>query len=143
MKWQRAVLAGCLWGGLLVSYGADAGLACGDPEAGDCFVPHGTPFCSDMCDGTPCNGCCDAVCKVDGWCCNISWDPACADLAQEICAAPCPWDCQDGGPDGNVGINDFLSLLGQWGVPGACDFDGGGVGITDFLKLLGAWGPCP
>jgi hypothetical protein len=56
---------------------------------------------------------------------------------------PCPWDCEDGGPDGSVGINDFLSLLGQWGGPGTCDFDGGGVGINDFLELLGAWGPCP
>ncbi len=26
----------------------------------------------------------------------------------------CPWDCQ-AVPDGNVGINDFLALLGHWG----------------------------
>ncbi len=45
--------------------------------------------------------------------------------------------------DGNVGIVDFLALLGQWGGPGSCDFDGGGVGITDFLELLANWGPCP
>ncbi len=55
-------------------------------------------------------------------------------------ALPCPWDCGDN--NGNVGIVDFLALLGQWGGPGSCDFDGGGVGITDFLSLLGAWGPC-
>ena len=53
----------------------------------------------------------------------------------------CPWDCGDG--DGNVGIVDFLALLGEWGGPGDCDIDGGGVGITDFLELLGNWGPCP
>ncbi len=55
----------------------------------------------------------------------------------------CPWDL-DGG--GDVGINDFLTLLGSWGPnPGhPADFDGDGeVGITDFLKLLGVWGPCP
>ena len=52
------------------------------------------------------------------------------------------WDCADG--DGNVGIEDFLALLGVWGQTGvACDIDGGGVGITDFLALLAAWGPCP
>jgi hypothetical protein len=53
----------------------------------------------------------------------------------------CPWDL-DGG--GDVGINDFLGLLGAWGQTGVpADFDGGGVGITDFLILLGNWGPCP
>ena len=56
-------------------------------------------------------------------------------------SGPCPWDCDNS--DGDVGIVDFLALLGQWGGPGACDFDGGGVGITDFLALLGNWGPCP
>jgi len=56
--------------------------------------------------------------------------------------APCPADL-DG--DGNVGINDFLDLLGQWGTDpgGPPDFDGDGdVGINDFLFLLGEWGPC-
>ena len=54
---------------------------------------------------------------------------------------PCPWDCAE--PDGQVGINDFLALLAQWGGPGSCDFDGGGVGINDFLELLANWGDCP
>ena len=54
---------------------------------------------------------------------------------------PCPWDCGDD-DDGNVGIVDFLALLGQWATPGSCDFDGGGVGINDFLELLANWGPC-
>ena len=55
----------------------------------------------------------------------------------------CPWDL-DG--DGDVGITDFLDLLGAWGPnPGhPADFDGDDiVGITDFLELLGNWGPCP
>lgn len=56
--------------------------------------------------------------------------------------SPCPWGCGDS--DGEVGIVDFLALLGEWGaVGGSCDFDGGGTGITDFLALLGNWGPCP
>ncbi len=51
----------------------------------------------------------------------------------------CPWDL-DG--DGDVGINDFLIVLGNWGLPGG-DVDGDGTtGITDFLALLGHWGPC-
>ena len=56
----------------------------------------------------------------------------------------CPWDCGGDTPDGNVGIVDFLDLLGDWNMIGTpCDFDGDGVGITDFLKLLANWGPCP
>ena len=56
---------------------------------------------------------------------------------------PCPWDLDD---DGEVGITDFLDLLGAWGPnPGhPADFDGDDeVGITDFLALLGNWGQCP
>jgi len=60
------------------------------------------------------------------------------------CTPPCPWDCQ-AVPDQNVGINDFLDLLGQWTQVGTpCDFGEGppGVGVEDFLALLGNWGPC-
>ncbi len=58
----------------------------------------------------------------------------------------CPWDF-DG--SGDVGVSDFLDLLGNWGAcppKGDCpwDFDGSGyVGVSDFLELLGNWGPCP
>ena len=61
------------------------------------------------------------------------------------CKSKCPYDC-DGSNDGVVGINDFLTLLAQWGIPGAtCDKTSGdpGVGINDFLALLANWGPCP
>ena len=59
-------------------------------------------------------------------------------------AAACPWDCEPVA-DGNVGINDFLEVLSQWGQVGSsCDFGGGGgVGINAFLDLLANWGPCP
>jgi hypothetical protein len=55
---------------------------------------------------------------------------------------PCPWDV-DG--DGQVGIIDFLEVLGSWGPCGGCpaDVDGdGAVSVTDLLGVLGAWGPC-
>lgn len=54
---------------------------------------------------------------------------------------PCPWDCAD--RDGEIGIEEFLAVLGQWGTDGPCDFDGGGVGVADVHQLLGLWGPCP
>jgi len=56
--------------------------------------------------------------------------------------ATCPWDCV--GDDGEIGIEEFLAVLGTWGEVGVpCDVDGGGVGITDFLMVLGLWGACP
>ena len=65
--------------------------------------------------------------------------------AYEFQGTSCPWDCV--GDDGEVGIDDFLAVLGLWGsghVDEPCDFDGDGeVGITEFLKVLGLWGPCP
>ena len=39
-----------------------------------------------------------------------------------------------------MSVTDFLAMLGQWGGPGTCDFDGGGVGVSDFLALLAHWG---
>ncbi len=76
------------------------------------------------------------------------WDPA--NGAEGISAislyenpVTCPWDCALP-PDGVIDVVDFLALLGGWGLPGPCDFDGvNGVDVVDFLKLLGAWGPCP
>jgi hypothetical protein len=64
-----------------------------------------------------------------------------AGFVAKLHLTPCPWDLNR---DGEVGVNDFLQLLADWGsfdVP--ADFDGGGVGITDFLLLIGNWGPCP
>jgi serine protease AprX len=55
----------------------------------------------------------------------------------------CPGDF-DG--DGEVGVTDFLQMLGAWGPnPGhPADLNGDGeVNVTDFLELLAVWGPCP
>jgi predicted outer membrane repeat protein len=55
----------------------------------------------------------------------------------------CPWDLD---ASGDVGVNDFLVLLAQWGDDpgGPPDFDGDGdVGVGDFLELLASWGSCP
>jgi hypothetical protein len=64
-------------------------------------------------------------------------------LTSITCTAAVPGDV-DG--DGEVGIDDFLALLGAWGAcpdpcpPCAADFNGDcEVGIDDFLVLLGNW----
>jgi hypothetical protein len=78
------------------------------------------------------------------YCINLTMDPPDCGLAPlPACVAPCPWDCADDGPDGSVATADLLTLLGDWGGPGPCDFDGGGTTTADLLKLLGEWGDCP
>jgi hypothetical protein len=63
----------------------------------------------------------------------------------------CPWDCEDV-PDGQVGIDDLVALIGHWGPcpapPAECPWDceavpDGDVGINDLVALIGHWGPCP
>ena len=51
---------------------------CGDPAAGDCRSAHGNPGCSDF-------DCCNAVCLLDPWCCTVSWDYSCINIASQEC----------------------------------------------------------
>ncbi|MFO0874904.1 MAG: hypothetical protein U0575_13170 [Phycisphaerales bacterium] len=51
-------------------------LACG--SAGhDCFTVGG-PFCDDI-------ACCEAVCAVDPYCCDVAWDDTCVGEAESDC----------------------------------------------------------
>ncbi|MCH7700487.1 MAG: hypothetical protein IID37_02250 [Planctomycetes bacterium] len=66
------------------------------PGDGDCCEPdgNGTPGCSN-------EECCTQVCDFDPFCCDTSWDQACAGAADElceICDVPCTGDgdCDDG-----------------------------------------------
>ncbi len=55
---------------------------CG-PGAGSCTDPNGngTPGCEDV-------ECCNAVCAVDSFCCDVVWDGICAGEAVTLCAGP-------------------------------------------------------
>jgi hypothetical protein len=57
---------------------------CGDPcpGGGDCFAANATPACDD-------ETCCTTVCGVDPYCCEVSWDQMCADLAAARCTSAC------------------------------------------------------
>jgi len=67
--------------------------ACGIPEAGNCLVANGTPFCGDE-DEDP--TCCETVCEIDPFCCDETitdtvpgrgsgnWDSFCVFLAQNF-----------------------------------------------------------
>lgn len=48
--------------------------------AGSCSAPHPTPGCSNPI-------CCNAVCDLDPFCCDIQWDPTC--VAEAAATAAC------------------------------------------------------
>jgi hypothetical protein len=54
---------------------------CGDPDAGPCSAPNGTPGCSDAV------GCC-LVCDQDPACCLFEWDQQCANAAKGFGCTP-------------------------------------------------------
>ena len=57
-------------------------MGCGAPGAGDCCIANGTPACDDF-------DCCDFVCSIDPFCCDVVWDAQCASLAAQVCVN-CP-----------------------------------------------------
>ncbi len=59
---------------------------CGDPTLGSCCLPHGTPSCDDL-------QCCELICSVDPFCCEVQWDGECASAAGSICPPCQPGDC--------------------------------------------------
>jgi hypothetical protein len=120
------------WDSLCVTEAFINCLGCGDPTTGSCYATHG-PACDDW-------GCCQTVCSVDMFCCDVQWDIVCVNEAVQLCGAPpCPADI-DG--DGIVGPADLATLLGAWSTPFA-DLNGDGItGAPDLALLLGEWGPC-
>ncbi len=110
----------------------------GCPGEGDCFKANGTPGCNDACGGVPCDGCCETVCAVDPFCCDVLWDQACANQAQDLCAIPecdpCDADCS-GNLDG-FDIQPFLELLFNGAEPcDTCTGDVNGDGNVDALDI--------
>ena len=98
LRGTAAVATALLTGGV-----AFAGDPCGDPAAGACNEPNGTPGCADAI-------CCGDVCAADSFCCDVEWDSTCVDLALTLCG-------------GSAGCGDPNS--------GACDAPNGTPGCED------------
>ena len=70
------------------------------PGEGNCYVSNGSPGCSNT-------DCCSSVCSADPFCCNNTWDQACANQAASICG-----NCGDSAAgscfinNGSPGCND-------------------------------------
>src|SRR5262249_38714645 len=65
------------WDGICANEGIDMCTTCGQASAGSCFF-SGTASCDDT-------TCCDAVCTIDSYCCNNSWDSICVGEAWDLC----------------------------------------------------------
>lgn len=70
-----------LWDEACAIRAAEVCDACGDPLAGSCFQAHAAPNCADP-------ECCSAVCAVDPFCCEGTWDQVCVGTASTNCANP-------------------------------------------------------
>lgn len=78
-------------------------IGCDSGCNGSCLIPHETPYCEDP-------YCCEAVCQIEPFCCEIIWDGFCATLAEERCATSC------GSPEAPSCFTDHYT-------PGCSDFD--------------------
>ena len=76
---------------------------CGD-GAGDCMEANGNAGCESL-------SCCEAICQIDHYCCEINWDESCAAAAEGICGG------------GFAVCGDAAS--------GACDAENGSAGCDD------------
>jgi hypothetical protein len=48
--------------------------------------------------------------------------------------------------DGQVGVNDILAIIAEWGECVGCSADinvSGTVYVTDLLIVIDGWGECP
>lgn len=61
---------------------------CGAAASGDCVVPHPTPACNRR-------DCCESVCVIDPFCCDVAWDFTCALRASLQCPPDEPGTCGD------------------------------------------------
>jgi hypothetical protein len=59
-----------------ISFTQGAQPSCGG--GGSCYSATGTPFCNNA-------ECCQSVCGVDAFCCQVAWDAICVDEAAALC----------------------------------------------------------
>lgn len=79
--------------------------------------------------------------ESNGWFNNQFIQVVAGELAEQL--APCPADCAL--VDGNVDVNELISLLAGWGLTGQpCDIADGDddINVGDLIALLAVWGPC-
>ena len=112
------------------------------PASGDCCSANGTPGCSDF-------ECCDFVCFIDSFCCDVEWDQNCADLAAGLCdpnacGSTCPGSgdcCQANGTPGCQSENCCELVCAQDSF--CCDSFWDSECVLDAVSLCGSLCACP
>lgn len=84
--------------------GVDCGLAACIAAQVDCLSEHGGAGCRDR-------ACCNAVCEVDPFCCEVEWDGFCVKAASDFCSAPVPLNdlCFEASP-ASLGNHPFTTV---------------------------------
>lgn len=103
---------------LASSNAAFSGDGCGGSGTGDCFEPHNSPYCNDA-------ECCEAICAVDPFCCEVRWDNICVEsaLVNPVCTGICQPACEKQNIACVEGTPQFVSgrcvaMLLEEGFPG-------------------------
>ena len=73
------------WDSTCVDWANRFCFSCGNPRAGSCCHQNETPYCNDRV-------CCETVCAIDQFCCEVRWDTVCGQAATEVCG-PCERVC--------------------------------------------------
>jgi hypothetical protein len=73
------------WDSTCVDWANRFCFSCGNPRAGNCCHQNETPYCNDRV-------CCESVCAIDQFCCEVRWDSVCGQAATEVCG-PCERVC--------------------------------------------------
>ncbi len=100
------------------------GVAVCGPGNGDCALGNGTPGCDDA-------QCCAATCSIDPFCCDVEWDPICAEESRGLCSghfetcAPDAGSCTVGHQTGAAGCDNVA----------CCD----AVCMQDPFCCIGTW----
>jgi hypothetical protein len=63
--------------------GQDCGRSACHASPGQCCIQHESVGCEDR-------FCCNTVCDMDVWCCDMVWDAVCVEEARQLCDYTCP-----------------------------------------------------
>jgi hypothetical protein len=109
---------------------------CGNPGNGSCYEPHGGLGCNNA-------ACCAAVCALDPFCCDTSWDGICAGEAADICAScgnPNSGSCFE--PHASAYCDDPTCCETVCGLdPYCCEFEWDNICVAEASALCGLTPP--
>lgn len=115
--------------------------ACENPFAGSCFTANGSPGCYNPSILT----CCATVCELVPYCCAVTWDDFCAEVAIVLCGEACgnpdAGDCFEANGTPFCDDQACCALVCAF-EPGCCDPDLGWEELCAALASLICEGVC-